>query len=394
MSTILGKAHHLLLAAGLAACSTDTGPLTDQALGVSPPSDPAALDRAFKRLIEQHQVVTAGVGVIDDGQLVWTGYYGKQSPGVPASQHTLFDVASITKTLAAETVLRLVETGEMSLDESMATHWVDPDLKDDPRHEALTPRMVLNHTTGFMNWRFFSSDNTLRLINDPGTTYGYSGEGFDYLMRFVEGKLGRDFESLMQATVFDPVGMQKVSFSVREANFPSKARPEDQDGRFYGYYCRPSGWCRNEGDYSAADDLIVSVEDYAAFLISVMNADGYGGSMAAERNRVATDQSNVPESLPIPCKRVDTDQCPIRQGYGLGWEVVDYGEEKIILHGGSDWSEVALAYFYQQSRDGVIIFLNAPNIRALGAMPAAIELVDPDSPLSEHYRAWFENEKQ
>lgn len=89
----------------------------------------------------------------------------------------------------------------------------------------------------------------------------------------------------------------------------------------------------------------------------------------------------------MDCEAGDT-ACPRSQGYGLGFEVIDYGRFKVVGHGGSDWSELAVAYFYEPSDDAVIVFLNAPNRRALSAMPELISLLDPHSPYLSHYRAW------
>jgi hypothetical protein len=164
------------------------------------------------------------------------------------------------------------------------------------------------------------------------------------------------------------------------------ARPVDERGVFPGYYCRPNGGCRKEGSYSAADDMIVTVSDYARFLISVMGEEGYDSKLAGERNRVQTDQGG---ERVVDCKSDGTADCPRSQGYGLGFQVIDYGEFKVVGHGGSDWSEQAVAYFYEPSNDAVIVFLNAPNRRALSAMPELISLLDPHSPYSSYYRIWL-----
>ncbi len=347
------------------------------------------LGRRFSELLDRHGVVTAGAAVIQAGEITWTGYYGEQSPGVPASSETLFDVASMTKPVAAETLMRLASTGTLSLDEPMATHWVDADVADDPRHLRLTPRMALDHSTGFPNWRFFLDDGMLRFLEDPGKVYGYSGEGFDYAMRWAEKKLNRDFPSLMAEQVFRPVGMNGVTFAVQPSMFGRMARPVDSDGTFHGHYCRPSGWCRAEGEYSAADDLRVTIEDYARFLISALKGEGLSPELLAQRNRVLVDQG---EDAVVDCSRVPAEACPRAQGYGLGWEVIDYGDHQVIGHGGSDWSEVALGYFYSRSRDGLLLFFNAPNLSAMGAMSEAIEWFDPDSPYIDQYRRWYKED--
>jgi CubicO group peptidase (beta-lactamase class C family) len=353
------------------------------------PPPPAGFDRVLANLIAENGVLTAGVAVIDDGNLVWTGIYGEQEPGVPASEKTRFNVASITKTVTAETVLRLVAEGKLDLDAPLAPYWVDPDIANDPRREQLTARMVLNHTSGFPNWRFFRPDGKLAFENSPGLIYGYSGEGFEYLARAVENKLRRPFPRLVETYLFKPIGMKGSTLEIHREGLTNLARPVDERGVFPGYYCRPNGACRKEGGYSAADDMITTVPDYARFLISVMNEEGYDSKLAAERNRVQTDKE---KERAVDCKANGTSACPRSQGYGLGFEVIDYGEFKVVGHGGSDWSELALAYFYQPSNDAVIVFLNAPNRRALSAMPELISLLDPHSPYLSHYRAWLARE--
>ncbi len=376
----------------LIGCTSDSPPArvgSTSDLESVTPERAAVLDREFQDLLHNHGVITAGAGVIKDGSLVWAGYYGEQAPGVPASRDTLFDVASMTKTVAAETVLRLVAAGRLALDESIAPYWVDPDLVDDPRHAALTARIGLTHTTGFLNWRFFADDGVLRILNEPGETYGYSGEGIEYVARYAEKKLGQDFESLVQQEIFTPLGLNNASFSVRQANYDRIARAVDEEGVFHGYYCRPSGWCREEGDYPAADDMVISVEDYATFMISAMNGDGLTDSLIADRNRVQTPVATE-ESVVVDCASVPAEQCPKAQGYGLGWEVLDFGDNQLIGHGGSDWSETTLGYFYTRSRDGLILFFNAPSTLSLGAMTEGIALLDPDSPMLGHYQKWYQ----
>lgn len=356
----------------------------------------ALFDARFPALLEQHGVWTAGVGIIRDGELVWTGYYGEQAPGIAASEDTQFDVASITKTVAAETILRLASQGRLSLDEPMADHWLEDDIADSPYASQITPRMALTHSTGFPNWRFLDEDNgwrfnpslPLRFLFEPGTSYGYSGEGFDYVARFAERRLDEDFETLVRQTIFEPLGMTGVSLSAREANADNIVTARDAEGVFHGHYCRPSGWCREEGEWSAADDLRVTVVDYARFMISAMNGEGLTPALLRERNSVLVEKWNAPESILVMCDYLAEELCPERQGYGLGWEVADYGDYQILSHGGSDWSEVAISYFYTDTRDGVLIFLNAPNDRATAMMPDAIELIHPGSPITPHYRYW------
>lgn len=379
------------LAALIAGCTTSNEPARrppGQRTTSWPDLPSRQTERAIADILARHNITTAGVGIMRDGALVWDRYFGEQSPGVPATHETRFNIASITKTVTAETILRLAGRGRLSLDDPMAPYWVDPDVADDPRHRQLTPRMALNHSTGFPNWRFFLRGGRLGFQHAPGTRYSYSGEGIEYVARFAERKLGRPFPELVGELVFQPLGMTRSSISVRRAETATIARPVDADGRFYGYYCRPEGesWCRPEGSHSAADDMVTTVRDYAAFMRSVMDADGYGLEIAAERDRVQTD---LGEQRVVECNARPVIRCPDRQGYGLGFNVLDYGDGTVLGHGGSDWSEIAIAYFSKPSRSGLILFLNAPNRRALAAMPELLERIDPGSPFLQQHRRWL-----
>lgn len=343
-------------------------------------SSSEGFESQYKTLVKKHGLITLGIAVIKNGKVIWTGYFGEESPGKPASENTLFDVASITKTVSTEAFLKLVDQNKISLTESMSNYWIDPDLEKSSKLNELTLYHTLTHTTGFRNWRFFDNDNTLKFINNPGTIYGYSGEGFEYGARYIESKLDTKFDELVQNLVFNPLNISKASISVQKDLFSSIARPIDENGKFYGFYCRPNGWCRGEGEYSAAGDLVISVEDYAKFMISVMNGSGYSIDLIEKRNQVHTETNLV------DCKLLKHTPCPEKQGYGLGWRVLDYKNNKLITHGGSDWSEIALAYFYEASKDGVVIFINAPAQRGLNAMPEAIEIIEPNSPMAVHYR--------
>lgn len=342
-----------------------------------------ALDKGFLTLLKKHKINTAGVAVIKNGHIIWQNQYGQQSPGVPASNETLFNVASITKTVTAQTILRLVAQGKLSLDESISPYWIDPDLIDNPNHQQLTARMLLTHTSGFMNWRYFSSDYKLKLMNKPGTKFGYSGEGFKYLAKYAENKLGVPFEQLVNSTIFEPIGMNDVSMSVDKVNFSRIAMPLDKNGKFYGYYCHPQGYCKNEGRTSVAADMVITVEDYAKFMISSMAGDALSPMLKQDRNTIQGIQFSQAE---IDCSETPNIHCPTQLGYGLGWGITQLKNDKLIGHRGTDWSMVSLAYYYQGSGDGLIIFLNAPNKAGIAGMVDALELLDPDSPEIHGYK--------
>jgi len=336
-----------------------------------------SLKNEFNAIIKKHKVNTAGVAIIKKGEVVWDEVFGNQSEGIPANKQTLFDVASLTKTITAETILRLVAQGKLSLDESIAPYWIDPDLKEDPNVGMMTPRMLLNHTSGFLNWRYFSDDMKLRFVNEPGSAFGYSGEGFEYLARYAENKLGIPFEKLVESVIFEPLKLENASFVVNKEMFERIAKPLDANGKFQGYYCHPQGYCSKEGNYSAAANLVISVSDYARFLVSSMNGEGLNSRIQLDRNTMQGVQFTKKD---LDCGDKAAVNCPTRLGYGLGWSMSEFKNGKIIGHRGTNWTVISLTYYYPESKDGLVVFFNAPNKSGLAAMVDTLNILDPDSP--------------
>ncbi|MBS9726933.1 serine hydrolase domain-containing protein, partial [Stutzerimonas stutzeri] len=90
-------------------------------------------------------------------------------------------------------------------------------LADDARWRQHTPRLLLNHSSGFANFGFQEPDGRLKFHYDPGSRYGYSGEGLILLQFVIErGRLGQDVGTLMQRQVFDRFGMTRTSMMWRE----------------------------------------------------------------------------------------------------------------------------------------------------------------------------------
>ncbi len=306
------------------------------------------LDKQASEWLQEYAVPSVAVAYIKSGELAWTAVYGEQSPGVPASPQTLYNIASMTKPITAEVILRLAAAQQLGLDESMAGHWVDPDIKDNPWHRLLTPRIHLTHQTGFANWRR-DTENRLTFQWQPGTQTGYSGEGYEYLARFAELNTGQNFTELARQYVFGPLQMHNSSYIERDW--------------FAGRVAAPVGPGGEPGDpvirqnRIASDDLYTTAADYAGFLISVMRNQGLNEPIAKQRLQIAQD---IKDNLCHP-ERLQPEHCPERMGFGLGWSVFEYPQETVVMHGGGDWGERTLGFFVPERQLGVIIFTNGAN---------------------------------
>ena len=340
-----------------------------------PATSRSQLDARVPRLLSEYQVASVGIAVIADGRVVSAKVYGEQAPGVPASSATLFNLASLTKPVTAEVILRLASSGALSLDEPMTRYWTDPDIATDPRRERLTARIALAHQTGFPNWR--DSGGLLAFKFDPGTAFGYSGEGYDYLGRFAEKRLGRSFEALAQEQVFGPIGMRNTSYSARGWMRRRLAVPSDSAGQ----WGQPQ--VRDSADWSGANNLITTVGDYAAFVVSVMNGERLTKAMAAERLRPGSGPQP-----PLGCKLEPLARCPRALNFALGWVRLDYETGPVMLFVGlndrTGGGERTFVYFEPERRRGAIILTSGRNGQRL--MLDVLDLIEPASPVAAFLR--------
>ena len=174
--------------------------------------------------------------------------------------------------------MKLAADGKWSLDEPLARHWVDPDVKADIRNKQITTRMVLQHRTGFPNWR---NANPLTFEHDPGTAWQYSGEGYEYMRRAIESKTGIPFEKHAAKYLFEPLGMSST-FMVWNEDTDSVIRD-----RYAGEHTAagvPTRYDRPT-EPNAAANLLTTANDYAKFLIETINGAGISKTSFKEMNK-------------------------------------------------------------------------------------------------------------
>lgn len=336
----------LAMSALFCACA----PLGAQTVVPSAPSSstaPAALDSLVPGLLARHGVPGLAIAYVHGGEVAWTRVYGEQAEGVPATDATLYNVASLTKPLFAELVLRLAAAGRLSLDEPMSPYWTDPDLAADPRHRAFTPRLALSHQLGFTNWRR-ETEGVLRIGFEPGTQFRYSGEGYEYARRFVQNRVGASIDSLARQYIFRPAGMRETAFT-RQPWFTGRmAIPKGPEGRW--------GDPSVDDTANAADDIHTTVADYGRFVASVMQGDRLPAALAAQRDSIHQEGVERCDSAKVPL-------CPVRIGYGLGWTVFEYADpsQNVLWHTGGDWGEKSIVFYWPARREGVVILANGAN---------------------------------
>ena len=134
------------------------------------------LESFVPELMERAEVPGLSIAIIRDAEIILHGAYGVRNINTKeaVNDSTIFQAASLSKTLFAYAVLRMVEKGELDLDTPLSDYFGAAYINNDDRVHQITARTVLSHTTGFPNWRQ-PRDGDLKMHFSPGEKFSYSG---------------------------------------------------------------------------------------------------------------------------------------------------------------------------------------------------------------------------
>ncbi len=181
----------------------------------TPSSD--RLEAAFAQL--EQSGVSAIVAISHDGAPIVVQEFGAmKDDGIPAGS-TQVDIGSITKTVTGVMVLKLVEQGEIRLDETLEE--IFPDVPADKA--ATTVNQLLTHAAGFVDAvgddaERLSREEFLRrafetpLLSAPGERYNYSNVGFAILAAIIEGRSGKSYDRYLQEDVLQGTGLENTGY--------------------------------------------------------------------------------------------------------------------------------------------------------------------------------------
>ena len=309
------------------------------------PTDPR-VDAIVQDVVEPGEPGLA-VLVLRDGEVVHASGYGLADvqSGRPFETETPTRLGSVTKPFVSWAVMRLVEMGELSYDDPVAS-WL-PELD---RFPGVTVRHLLTHTSGIPDYygfdgfneaieaadgvRVFANEDAMEIYRSwgepefrPGERHEYSNPGYEALALLVERVAGTDLGEFMNRELFAPLGMETAAFRMR----PSTVIPDRAIG--YAPDSTGTGWV--EEDHHPANWLIgaggmyASLADFVRFDSALSRWDAEGRMEEAFTPAVLLSGDTV--------------------GYALGWTVTDQPFGPLVGHSGS-WVGFRTMYFH--FRDG------------------------------------------
>jgi CubicO group peptidase (beta-lactamase class C family) len=345
--------------------------VADTTAGASAPFfDDAVIDRIERRmpeLMREMAVPGVAIAIVSNGRLAWQRAFGTKYAATkePVDENTIFEAASVSKTVFAYVVLKLCERGTLALDAPLTRYTRKRFFEGVPRLDRVTARHALAHTTGFPDWR--SGSPPLAFNSDPGRRFNYSGEGYYYLQSVVTEVAGRtltepcgryeagfkvcatDFDEFMRRSLLEPLGMKSSGYLWREHFERHAARPHDVRGQPLAQK-KPNA--ADIARYGAVGELRTTVGDYAKFLLAVLSQPTGDAFLGPEmRNEMLRPQVKLD-----PAEKIDG-----ADSWALGWAVQERPTGHVILHSGGQSGFRSLTMASVERKSGFVILTNSDN---------------------------------
>jgi CubicO group peptidase (beta-lactamase class C family) len=244
-----------------------------------------AIDSTMRAFTTREHIPGAAWGIIVDGKVAHIGVTGLRDIAArsPVDSHSVFRIASMTKSFTAMAILKLRDAGKLNLDD-LAEKYV-PELAglkypttDSPR---LTIRHLMSHAEGFPEDNPWGDQQLARtdaemtamlkrgipFSNAPGVAYEYSNYGFAILGRIVTKASGMPYNDYVAANIFKPLGMTSTTMSPKAVAANRLA---------HGYRWEDEQWKEEpqlpDGSFGAMGGMLTSIADLSTYVAAFLGA--------------------------------------------------------------------------------------------------------------------------
>ena len=373
----------LAVGAPVVAVAQTTGPAEN---GSRPHDWFDAVRRVIQQTLQDANVPSIAVAVVQDGQIVWEEAFGysDRERQIPATAHTPFSLASMTKPITATAVMQLQEAGRFDIDAPierylgglrLSGHAFDAD--------EVTARRIMSHSAGLPQYGNFhldgsapaGSEQTIRrfgmVVFPPNTRFEYSNIGMGILDAAIARTSGLSYGEYLQREVFAPLGMSHSA--VGQPVGVEAAVRYDADRSPMRMYLT---------DHPGSGDVWASAHDMARFLAFHM------GTPLPDQKPVLGMAARLEMQRPASAYPMPTPPGAPRRDVGANWILTTSNGHPQIWHsGGQPGVSSVMAFFPEQKLAFVLLANSSAPLGPIGQAiretfaPELLEQASEPSPL-------------
>jgi CubicO group peptidase (beta-lactamase class C family) len=305
--------------------------------------------------MREHGVPGLALGIIHDGQMTvrGLGVTSLEDP-LPVTAHTVFPIASISKTFAATAMMRLVEQDKLDLRAPVGKYVPEFRVRDEAVSRNVTVWHLLTHTGGWEGQvsgpergedtlrNFVASIRDLMQVAPPEAAWSYNNAGFSVAGRVIEAVTGQSINRAMRELVFQPLGLEHAGTTAGDfivQRFAVGHTVRDGSTTINRPFS-PSVSVTAGGVGLCMTDLLA----YARFHLG-------DGSVNGER---VLSRSSLALLRTAQLSKQSTDD-----QMGLGWHLRSVGSVRTASHGGTLGGHILLLEIAPERQFAIAILTNA-----------------------------------
>jgi CubicO group peptidase (beta-lactamase class C family) len=336
-------------AAGPIMLQGDHGPVAYRNLRVKPSGatkpDFSKVETIIQNKLTDSKIPSISVAVARKGEVLWEQAFGwaDLENRIPATEHTLYYTASVTKTFTETALMILAERNKLDLDRPVNDYLVGAKLSSPAWDPAgATVRRVANHTAGLTTFNTaepLSMDEKIRrygvLFWPPGDHFDYSNLGTIVLEEVIAQASQQPYATFLQNEICQPLGLSRVSVGPDPALEKDTARA--YNAATHARVPQPKG-----GIYCNAHDLL----RFAMFHLKTP----------------LPGQKAILSSRSIDAMQNDTVDAGRGTRYGFSWWVEEnrFGVRSVLSQGGTDAAQAWLRLIPSEGI-AVVLLCNSGN---------------------------------
>ena len=282
--------------------------------------------------VEEKQIPAFSIALVDDQRIVWAQGFGQADSenNVPATAKTVYRVGSVSKLFTDIAIMQLVEQDAVDLD-APVTKYIPDFQPANSFDKQITLRQLTSHRAGLVRetpvGHYFDptepslletvrSLNQTAIVYEPETKIKYSNAGVSVVGYALERISGQPFETAIDRSVLQTLGMTNSSFDLDDRTRPylAKAIMWTYDGRVMPAPEFKLG-------IAPAGNLYSNVIDLGKFAAAIFN----GGQ--GENGRLLKAETIAEMMSPQFGGGNDS--------FGIGFHVSDFAGHKMVGHGGA-----------------------------------------------------------
>lgn len=334
-----------------------------------------------QRMVDGQKVPGLAMAIVQGGRVVSARGYGVTDVNQPETvdAHTVFRLASLSKSFASTAAAMLVTDGKLRWDSRVVDYYPTLQFSEPRAALQLTVADVLSHRVGIGKNAF---DRDLEgyaeypaLVQKiayapmkcaPGECYAYQNIAYSLIGDVVQGAGGLPFDQMVAQRLFKPLGMTDASYGLEGISASARwAKPHVRGKRGWTAVTPKPTYYR----VAPAAGVNASISDMAQWLLaqSGHRPDVLPGSLLATLHAPLIDTPGETRGSQWRRDRLNS------AGYGLGWRVYDYVGHRVVFHGGAVQGYRGVIALMPERDLGVAILWNANSAAPSGLLPTILD---------------------